>query len=122
MLDLEYGDGRDFGAWLQQVAAIVAEESAASGREMPLWDFYGYNAITTEPFPDKSQPQSTLRNYWEISHYRRHIGDLVLSRVMGGNDAPPDFGFRVTAATVGQDLQRITAERARWKEQSPSQP
>ena len=128
MLEIEYGDGRDFEAWLRQVAAVVAEESATNRREIPFWNFYGYNSITTEPFPDKSQPRSTLQNYWEISHYRKPIGDLVLSRVMGHSDprldAMPDFGHRVTAETVGQDLQRIAAERAQWRQTEPgaSQP
>ena len=126
MLDLEYGDGRDFAAWLRQVAEVVAEEGAAGGREIPLWNFYGFNSITRESFPDKSEPRSTMRDYWEISHYRKHIGDLVLSRVMGGNAAPlddlPSFGLRVTAQTVEQDLQRIAAERARWKAFTASQP
>ena len=126
MLDIEYGDGDGFGSWLQQVAAVIAEESAAGGRAIPFWNFYGYNPITTEPFPDKSQPKSTLQNYWEISHYRKPIGDLILSRVMGHGDprleALPTFGRRVTAETAAQDIQRIAAERGQWKATSASQP
>ena len=126
MLEIEYGDGRDFGAWLRQIAAVVAEESAAGAREIPFWNFYGYNSITTEPFPDKSQPKSTLQNYWEISHYRRPIGNLILSRVMGQSDprldALPNFGCRVNAETVAHDLQRIAAEREQWKASIASQP
>ncbi len=119
LLEIEYGDGRDFSAWMRQVAAVVAEESAAGGRKVPFWNFYGYNAITTEPFPDRNQPVSKMENYWEISHYRKAVGDLVLSRVLGHADARPDFGRAVTAETVESELQRLASERAQWKGKAP---
>ncbi|MCE9611987.1 MAG: hypothetical protein K8R23_17455 [Chthoniobacter sp.] len=120
LLEIEIGDGRDFSAWLRKVTAIIARESAAGGRPIPFWNFYGYNAITTEPFPVRTQPVSTMKNYWEISHYRRSIGNLLIARVMNWPDERlatlPDFGHLVTAETVGAELDRLTAERTRWQE------
>ena len=120
LLDIEYGDGADFSAWLRRITAIVAEESAAGGREIPFWNFYGCNAITTEPFPDRDQPESTMQNYWEISHYRKSVGDLVLARVLGAADprlaALPDFGRRVTAQNVDGELVRLAEDRTHWKQ------
>lgn len=119
LLEIEYGDGKDFAAWLRQVTAIIVEETAAGGGKVPFWNFYGYNAITTEPFPDRNQPVSKMENYWEISHYRKAVGNLVLDRVLGRSaprlEAVPEFGTLVSAQTVEADLQRLARERAGWQ-------
>jgi len=124
LLDIEYGDGAGFSTWLKTVVAIIAEESAASGQEIPFWNFYGWNATTTEPFPDRSQPRNTMQNYWEISHYRQAVGDRVLSRILGvaAPDDPTlaEFGRPVTAENVDGELRRLAAERARWQDGRPS--
>ena len=126
LLDIEYGDGREFSAWVRQVVAVVAAECTATGRKVPFWSFYGFNAITTERFPDRRQAVSTMENYWEISHYRKAVGDLVLSRMLGRPEARlaalPDFGRMVTPATVESELDRLASERALWKSAAPGTP
>ena len=50
------------------------------------WDFSGLNSITL----DNGQ-------FYETSHYRLRVGDMILSKIFGdGSKAPADFGHLVT--------------------------
>lgn len=116
LLDLHMSAGEaDFTAWFLQVQEAIAASSA----DVAFWDFQGFNPITVEPFPPASQPRSTLENYWEISHYRKAVGDLALARVTGWADPRlakiPGFGVRLELGRVESNLQRLALERARWK-------
>lgn len=81
----------------------------------PVWDFSGYNSITSEAISDQMQ------NYLESSHYREHIGDLVLNRMLNYevDNVPGDFGTLVTENNIEPQLAKIRAERERWAKQNP---
>jgi hypothetical protein len=73
----------------------------------PVWDFSGYNSITTETIGPHMQ------YYTDTSHYTRAAGDLVLDRVLQDrlDRVPADFGVLITADTVEAHLTRINADR-----------
>jgi hypothetical protein len=52
-----------------------------------VYDFSGYNSITTDDC-----------NYYEISHYRPHIGELIAARIFKSQTVkvPEDFGVLLT--------------------------
>jgi hypothetical protein len=80
----------------------------------PVWDFSGYNSITSEPLSEQMQ------NYLESSHYVEAIGDLVLNRLFNhqAEVVPQDFGVWLTPDTVEPHLAKIRAERAAWAKQN----
>jgi hypothetical protein len=59
-----------------------------------------------------------MRWFWEISHYRKAAGDLVLDRVLDHNDPtrslPADFGVRLTGETIDAHLARSETKLADW--------
>lgn len=57
------------------------------------YDFSGFNAITKNAI-----------NYYEESHYRYRVGDMIIKRIFERGDAqvPNDFGFLVTRKNVTQ--------------------
>jgi hypothetical protein len=69
-------------------------------RPIPLGDFSGYNSMTTEPVPPSGDTTSRMKWYWESSHYRKELGDLVLDRLLEyegtGRAIPVDFGILLT--------------------------
>jgi hypothetical protein len=93
-----------FEEWKRKLAEIT-----------PVWDFSGYNSITTEPL------SSTMTNYMDSSHYRQEIGDLVLNRIFQYNPeiVPEDFGVLLTPETVENHLQQIREDREIWAENNP---
>ena len=99
MLDIEYGDGVAFeqwGRWLNEVLANF---------QMSFCNFYHFLPENSEPFPKPGEKVSAMKAYWEISHYKKAVGDRVLSEVMR-NDRPAE----------GDWLTTLRSERAAWKE------
>jgi hypothetical protein len=60
------------------------------------YDFSGFNSVTTNAM-----------NYYEKSHYRYRVGDLIIERIFGDGNMPlpDDFGVLVTQKNVGQHIE-----------------
>ncbi|NEQ36346.1 MAG: hypothetical protein F6K40_08655 [Okeania sp. SIO3I5] len=81
---------------------------------MPVWDFYGYNSITTEPIDN-------VKNYWDSSHYSLEVGDLILNRILGYQEetVPADFGVMITPDNVESELAKMSERRKLWLVEQP---
>lgn len=57
-----------------------------------------------------------MNNYWDPSHYKRHIGNRVLDVVLGKNPPPSDsaFGRRVMLADIDRHLVSIRQDQSAW--------
>ncbi len=62
---------------------------------IPYYDFTGLNSITTDNY-----------YYYETSHYRRLVGDMMLKVMLGTPEVavPDDFGFLVTPDNIDAHL------------------
>jgi hypothetical protein len=89
----------EYWRWKEKVAALS-----------PYWDFSGYNAITTEPI------DAGMSRYWDASHFRKEVGDLVLDRILGVDSSrlPEDFGRRITPADVTPWRSDTDNARQQW--------
>jgi hypothetical protein len=92
--------------WLREVVKIT-----------PVWDFYGYNSITTEPI------SNNMKNYADNSHYTKEIGDLVLDKILNfqAKKVPQDFGILLTPENVEVQIQKLRRDRALWVEKNPQE-
>jgi hypothetical protein len=81
----------------------------------PVWDFSGYNSITSKSISD-------TKSYWDSSHYRKKVGDLVLNRLFRYQEAtvPADFGTLITPANVEAHLAKIRSDREVWAKNNPN--
>ena len=77
---------------------------------VPVWDFSGYNSITTEPIA------KYMKNYVDNSHYTPEIGDLILQRILNkpSQNVPTDFGVLLTSENIEEHLQTIKSDRSIW--------
>lgn len=109
-----------FEQWKRETVAILAEDAAKHPvmSPIPLWDFSGYNSLTTEDVPPAGDTGSKMRWYWESSHYKPALGDLVLDRVFGhtesGRRIPDDFGVLLGTDNIDSHLSRIRNDQARY--------
>ncbi|MES2352840.1 MAG: hypothetical protein V4568_00325 [Pseudomonadota bacterium] len=73
----------EFERWKEMLVKILAEDSARHPTEpaFPLWDFSGYNSISTEPVPVAGDTRTQMKWYWESSHYKTAVGNFVLNRI-----------------------------------------
>jgi hypothetical protein len=76
----------------------------------PVWDFSGYNSITTEPIKD------VMTNYVDNSHYTPNIGNFVLNRILSSEpeQVPQDFGVLMTPENIDEHLAKIRRDREQW--------
>ena len=95
-----------FEQWKREVIKIT-----------PVWDFSGYNSITTESISDR------MDNYIDNSHYSLRVGDLVLSRMLSfqTDKVPEDFGIVVTSENIESHLNQVRLDREIWREEHPEE-
>ena len=103
---------------------VLADDSAQhpDARPIPVWDFSGYSSVTTEALPDPGT-RAEMGFYWDSSHFKDVVGDLVLDRLFGlshpRRTVPPDFGVRLTPATIEPSLARLRANQLAYRRSNP---
>ena len=108
------GEWTKIEASKRMLVQILAEDSAAhpGAKPIPLWDFTGYNSVTTEPVPPPGS-QRQMAYYWDSSHFKEAVGDWILDRLFGiPADVPADFGIALTPESIDGALAQIRADRA----------
>ncbi len=113
----EIGLWPQYEAWKRDLVAVLAEDAEENhSKPFPLWDFSGFNSITTEPIPALGDKRSMMRWWWEPSHYQKAAGDLMLDRVLdyrpGLASVPSDFGILLSPSNIDTWLAE-TRERGR---------
>lgn len=95
--------------WQAQLAAL-AERQRRQGCDVRVFDFSGFNHVSMEA-PPQASGKSEMQNYWETSHYRANVGQMVLARMFG--DGSADFGVELAPATLmaHQAAQRAARDR-----------
>ena len=63
-----------------------------------FYDFTGYNSITIENI-----------NYYESSHYRQNVGELIAAKIFNDKsiEVPQDFGVLVTKENIDEHLENL---------------
>jgi hypothetical protein len=119
------GKWDDFVAWKQAAVNLV---SSKTGCNITLWDFARHSKITEEPVP-QSGP---MKYYWESSHYRKLVGDAILTATVGGQSDPHvwqakfgddfdgSFGEQLTASGFLASMQREDQARDAWRKANPA--
>jgi hypothetical protein len=120
------------GAWpfieagKRKLVALLAEDAAAHPGEkpFPLYDFVDYSSITTESLPAPGGKEE-MANFWDSSHFKEGVGDLVLDRLLGTNlpsrPIPQDFGVRLETGNVEAHLTAVRQHQAEYRASHPDE-
>ena len=102
----------------------LAGRRRAQGCDVRLVDFSGFNSITSEAIPQFGGLRE-MRYYWEASHYRDNVGQMILARLFGAGDdglvPPDDFGIELTAANISAHQSAMRAARDRFHSEHPEE-
>ena len=78
MIRCQVGGSAPLEKWKREMvlamAAVARERPQAQA--VPIWDFSGYRGFTADPVPAKGDPRPMVW-YWEPSHFRKELGDLL---------------------------------------------
>lgn len=89
-----------FEQWKREVVNIT-----------PIWDFSGYNSVTTEAISE------SMTNYIDNSHYSKYTGELVLNKMFNyeADAIPQDFGILLNLNNLESHLYEIKLDREKWR-------
>jgi len=89
---------------------------------VPLYDFCGYSSITTDPLPPRGS-RDEMKYYWDPSHGKKQVGDLIQDRIFGvsdpGHPVPRDFGVRLHPGNIDAALARVRGDQAEYRRSHP---
>ena len=75
-----------------------------------VWDFSGYNSITTESV------KTPMKNYWDSSHFDEQIGHLIIKRIFRNNGGvPSDFGVLLNKESIDSELLKVRLQRSLYE-------
>jgi hypothetical protein len=106
--------------WKQELVKILEEDALQNPDKEPfvLWDFGGYNSVTTEEIPLIGDTTTKMRWYWESSHYKKEVGDMMLERILNypnpERQLPPDFGLKLASGNIDEHLRTMSEQQRIW--------
>lgn len=82
-----------------------------------LWDFSGYNSVTTEPV------RTPMKYYWDSSHFSEVVGNYIICRLYGDDNSavPADFGRILTMENVEEDLRMTRLKQEEYERAHPEE-
>ncbi|MCD6322108.1 MAG: hypothetical protein J7L77_03670 [Clostridiales bacterium] len=89
----------------RQIASILTKDAEEhyDKETIPLYDFTLYSDITTESLPPENSHEE-MSYYWDSSHFKENVGDMVLDRLFGieKNESlvMNNFGLKLTPENV----------------------
>ena len=108
---------KDFEKWKRDLVTGLAEDAIRhpDSPAISLWDFTAYTGYNAEPVPADAD-RSAMQWYWESSHFKKELGDLMLARALGGEGS---FGVRLTRENIEQHLETLRNGRATYLQACP---
>ncbi|MCS7206114.1 MAG: hypothetical protein NZ853_10495 [Leptospiraceae bacterium] len=102
--------------WKKELVKIHQELSEEFQQEpIPLWDFSGYNEITTEEI---THEKNTVKYYFiEGSHINHQVGELIIKKMLTHNpkEPHPDFGYPLTIENIDSYLREQRKKQEYWR-------
>lgn len=97
-----------FKQWLR-LLVLMQHRYAKTGCEISLTDFSQPSDWTTEPFPALGDVTTSMKWYWESSHFKPALGDLVIEQLFSPGPVE-GFGVKLNADNIDQALDSYTAK------------
>jgi hypothetical protein len=108
---------------MEAQAGPKAAESRESGKpSIPLWDFSGFNEVTTESVPPSGDLKTPVKWFWEPAHYKRETGNLILDRIVNYTPSvliQDDFGVLLTSENINEILVTNVQKGAEYLRREP---
>ena len=84
-----------------------------------LYDFTNWSSYITEPIPNP-EDKSTMRWYWETSHYKQELGHEILDVLFNKNILQDSgFGVQLMANNIEKELTRQSKRRKTYAGNNP---
>ena len=93
-------------------------------KAIALYDFAGYNRITTEQLPARNS-NDEMQYYWDSSHFKERVGDLVLDRLLqtrAREQLPSDdFGIELSVENIDNAIAELRSRQQEYRDANPAE-
>jgi hypothetical protein len=107
-----------FEQWKRKL--ILYNKNVANFYNKPsydIWDFSGFSDYTKEDV-SSIKVTSNMHWYWESSHYKKELGDIMLSKILdccnSGKNLSNEFGLKIDEDNIEYHLQTIRGKQKQW--------
>ena len=106
--------------WKRGLVNLIATINKQKSKEtsIRLWDFGDYNSITTEKIPLSTDLEKAMQGYFEVSHYKKSVGDIILDKVLTHPNSQKitnkDFGHLIDIQNIEKHLKNIKGKQAQY--------
>lgn len=109
----------DLDNWKRSLVTVI-DARRRQGCDIRLVDFSGFNRITSEEIP-QSTGHENMQYYWEHSHYRSEVGQIMLEQLFRKDrlEVAGDFGVELTGETIEQHLSDFRNKRSEYITRHP---
>lgn len=113
--------GEDLDNWKRALVQMI-EARRKGGCDIQLYDFSGFNSITTEEIP-QATGKDTMQHYWEQSHYRSEVGLRILEKLLQAGERVEEhaFGVLLRGDTIEQHLLNFRQSRQKYIAEHPKE-
>jgi hypothetical protein len=107
-----------FESWKRELIAVNRRFSRDhNGHQFPIWDFSDMSEYQRETVPAEGDTESRMQWYWESSHYKSSLGELILDRMFLGKKGP---GIRLNdLEDIDEYLAGIKTRLRSWAASQP---
>lgn len=117
--EMLYGDKwEELEQWKRALTETVAKHNAKTGSGITLWDFSGFNSITTKYVGQANEW------YSDKDHYRVKVLDMIFKKAYGAcsDDCgiPTDFGVRLTKENIDEHLHSLRQKKEEYQRLRPA--
>lgn len=108
--------------WKREMVRIIDTEARqANAVPIPLWDFSGYDDISTEAVPAWEDKKTVMRWYSDSAHYTPDLGKRIIQRMFMPTipEQQGAWGTRIDGSNLEQHLEQIRAARTNYRTSHP---
>lgn len=116
----------EFEDWKRNLVKFAEEVGRDKGVSIPVWDFSDYSPISTENILPAAKDWRVVEGWWDSSHFRPSIGDIVLKRIFErpGNSfglGELVFGNSLNSRNIEEHLRIVRERRVTWRQNNSEQ-
>lgn len=118
----EVGLWPTFEEWKRQILRIVIEESLKLPQSnIALIDFSGFSEFAQDAIPSKQDKKTATKWYWEAGHFKKELGNHILSCCIFQNPgiSSRKFGVILNFENIEAELNRTRIDKSAFELKNP---
>jgi hypothetical protein len=102
--------------WMRDITSMVARLDRIYKDKITLWNFSGFNSITTEPISDE---KDDMKFYIETSHFKTNVGNYLMQTILENREVIEGFGHVIDQSSIEQEITWMKSDARQYSTNFP---